>query len=246
MRLLYDKAEKFKYLTHAISRLHDEVYLEVSRDSVRFWVMSPDKTAMAFVRLPSHAFSEFEVESEVTMAISSEELDRIARRAIRGDALLLESKGELLEAALLNRDKGIERRFSLSSSLREERFKDIRLKPEVEFVMSSEDFGLLLGDIKLVSDSVTFKAENEEVRVIARGEEKEYTWILRRGDPLLDLRVEGPAEASYSRSSLEIASRPASAAEEIRLAYATERPLRMSFAIAGEEVMVIYVAPLAE
>ncbi|MCX8166225.1 MAG: hypothetical protein N3D79_06565, partial [Acidilobaceae archaeon] len=42
MRLLHNKAMKLKYLTHALSRINDEVFMEVNKDGARFWLLSPD------------------------------------------------------------------------------------------------------------------------------------------------------------------------------------------------------------
>ncbi|MEN2999770.1 MAG: hypothetical protein ABDH61_04265 [Acidilobaceae archaeon] len=246
MRLFYDRAERFKHLTYALSRLNDEVFLEANKEGVRFWLMSPDKTSMAYIYLPYHAFSEFKVPVETVLSLSTDELDKVMRRAARNDQLLVEDRGETLDLVLVSKREGIERRFSLSASRREERFRDLRMKPTAEFTMNSEDFRTLLSDVKLVSDSITLRAEEGQVIAMARGEEKSYVWVLKEGDPLLSLSVREPAEASYSRSALEVALRPAAASREIRISYATEHPMKMSFAVQGEEIMVIYVAPLAE
>uniref|UniRef100_UPI002ADE45F0 hypothetical protein n=1 Tax=Thermoflexus sp. TaxID=1969742 RepID=UPI002ADE45F0 len=75
LRLFYDRAERFKHLTHALSRLNDEVFMEVNKDGARFWLMSPDKTSMAYIYLPYHSFSEFEVPVETAFSLSTDELD---------------------------------------------------------------------------------------------------------------------------------------------------------------------------
>ncbi|MCS7107323.1 MAG: hypothetical protein NZ902_04380 [Acidilobaceae archaeon] len=246
MRLFYDRAERFKHLTHALSRLNDEVFMEVNKDGARFWLMSPDKTSMAYIYLPYHSFSEFEVPVETAFSLSTDELDKVMRRAARNDQLLVEDREDALDFVLVSKREGIERRFSLPASRREERFRDLKIRPTVEFTMTSEDFKVLLSDVKLVSDSVTFRAEEGQVIATARGEEKSYEWVLKENDPLLSLSVREPAEASYSTSALEVAMRPILASQEIRISYATEHPMKMSFAVEGEEIMVIYIAPLAE
>lgn len=248
-RLVYSRASKFKYVTQALSKINDEGYLELLEDGVRLWLMSPDKTLMAVVAMPSHSLDEYNVVELARITIRVDELHRIARRAGRNDILTLEFDNETqsILVTLTDRKIGVSRTFTLPVvNLAGEELRELRLQPTAKFTMEARDFKIIVQDAKIIGDTITFEAEEDLVRVKVIGEDKEYTWELKPGDPLLELHVDEPATSSYSRSSLEIASKPAGAADTVRVEYSTNYPLQVSFNLPGGEKMVVYVAPVLE
>lgn len=248
-RVVYGRASKFKYVTQALAKINDEGYMEVLEDGLRLWLMSPDKTSMAYVFMPSHSLDEYTVEEPVRVTFRVDEFHRIIRRAGRNDILTLEFDRETqsISTTLTDKKIGVSRTFALPIiNLSGEEFRELRIQPTVKFTMESKNFKTIVQDAKVVGDTVTFEAEKELVIVKVVGEDKEYVWELRPGDPLLELQVDEPATASYSRSALDVASKPASAADTVRVEYATNYPIQISFNLPGGEKMVIYVAPVLE
>lgn len=249
-RVVYGKASSFKYITHALSKVNDEGYMELLEDELRLWLMSPDKTLMAVVTLASHTLDEYTVDEPGTrMTIRVDELHRIARRAGRNDILTLEfdPEAQSILATLTDRRIGVSRTFTLPPvSIGGEEFRELRLQPTARFTMESSDFKVLVRDVKVVGDTVTFEAGEDVVIVKVLEEDKEYVWELRPGDPLLELSVDEPSTSSYSRSSLEVAVDPASIADTVKLEFSTNYPLQLSFNLPGGEKMVVYIAPVLE
>ncbi len=249
-RVVYGGASKFKYVTQALSKINDEGYMEFLEDGLRMWLMSPDKTSMAVVFMPSHSLDEYTVEElGVRLTIRVDELHRIARRAGRNDVLIFEFDRETQSILVTLADKkiGVSRTFTLPViNMAGEEFRELRLQPTVRFTMESSDLKLLISDAKIVGDTITLEAEEDVVKVKVQGEDKEYTWELRVGDPLLELHVDERATSSYSRSSLEVAAKPATIADAVRVEFSTNYPLQLSFNLPGGEKMIMYIAPLLE
>ncbi|MEM1928142.1 MAG: DNA polymerase sliding clamp [Acidilobaceae archaeon] len=248
--LAYSKASKFKYVTLALSKISDECNLSVTEDGVTFWMMSPDKTIMAVVSIPPLSLDAFEVDEPVRLVVRTEDLHRVAKRAGRNDVLELElPEGEtgFVSSRLVDKKTGMQRSFEipvLSTSGAE--YREPRISTTARFTMNSKDFKLLSQDVKVVGDTLAVRAVSGEVRVTARGENKLYEWVLKPGDPLIDLDVEEPSESLYSRSSIDIAVKPAGAAETVRFEFATNYPARLTFNLPGGEKMMILVAPIVE
>lgn len=249
-RLAYPKASKFKYITLALSKISDECNLEVNDDGVRLWMMSPDKTLMAVVSIPPLALEDFEVTNPAGLLIRTEDLHRVAKRASRNDSLRLELADEgagAVTAILVDKKSGMTRSFDipiLSTSAME--YKEPKLSMTARFTMSSKDFKLLSQDVKVVSDTLVVRAVSGEVKITARGEGKTYEWVMKPGDPLVDLEVDEPSESYYSRSSMDIAVKPTGAAETVKFEFATNYPARLTFNLPGGEKMMILIAPVIE
>lgn len=248
-RLAYSKASKFKYVTHALSKISDECNLVVSEDGLTLWMMSPDKTLMAVVSIPSLSLEAFEMTSPVKLLTKTEDLHRVAKRAGRNDILELElaEDASFIKSMLVDKKTGMRRSFEIPIiSTSGADYREPKLNMTARFSMNSKDFKLFSQDVKVVGDTLTVKAVPGEVKVVARGEGKSYEWTLKPGDPLIDLDVEEPAESLYSRSSIDIAVKPAGAAETVKFEFATNYPARVTFNLPGGEKMTIFIAPIVE
>ena len=249
MRFSYGMATKFKYIAQALAKINDEATMAVSSEGVTVWLMSPDKVSLAILRMPALSLEEIDVEGEVKYLFRTDELNKIVKRATRNDVIVFESDPETggIRVSLADKKTGVVRTFPLTSS--EEMAEEMR-EPSFEattrFTMTASDFKMIVQDAKVVGDVITFKSEEDTLTVRVEGEEKEYEWIMKPGDPLLDLQVDEPSESSYSRQVLDAASKPTGAAEDVRVYYATQYPMKIEYTFPNGEKMYVYIAPTLE
>ncbi len=249
LRLVYPAASKFKYITQTLAKINDEGIIGFTLDSMIAWIMSPDKTSLAVLNAPSMSFDEFTVEEEARFRIRTDELNKIVKRATRNDDLIIEHDPENQELVITLRDRktGVTRSFSLPiletgpAELREPRFEST-----ARFIMIADDFKQIIQDAKVVGDYITFEAEEDKLVARTEAEEKSYEWIMKVGDPLIDLTVDEPTKSSYTRSALEAATKPTGAAENVKVEYATDYPMKIEFAFPNMEKLVLYIAPSLE
>ncbi len=245
-RLVYGAPTKFKYITQTIAKINDEGLIEVSADAVRAWIMSPDKTSLAVLDMPSMSFEEFSVDEEARYYIRTDEFNKIVKRATRNDEIILQFNVEeqALEVELRDKKSGFSRKFLVPVTPgAQQEIRELKIETTARFSMLSEDFKALIQDVKIVGDILELEATPEAVTARAQGEDKEYEWIMRPGDAILDLEVDEEAKSSYTRQALEVATKPVGAAETVRISFATNYPMKIEFTFPNGEKMDLYIAP---
>ncbi|MEB2836280.1 MAG: DNA polymerase sliding clamp [Desulfurococcales archaeon] len=247
-RLAYDAATKFKYITQTLAKISDEATLVVGADEMLIWQMSPDKTTLAVLKAPSISFGEFSVEEESRFIVRTDELNKVVRRATRNDTIIFERDPNepALAVTLKDRKTGLTRRFTVPIlDLEPPEIREPTFEGTTRFSLDASVFKVIIQDVKVVSDAVTFESKEEGVLLVkASEEEKEYVWEMKPNAPLLDIDVAEPSTASYGRSPLEAATKPTGAADIVRAEYATDYPLKLEFTFPNGERMYIYIAPL--
>lgn len=248
-KLVYSASTKFKYIAQTMAKINDEGIVEIGLAGVKAWIMSPDKTSLSILEIPSISFDEYSVEEEMRLLIRTDELHRIVRRATRNDDIVFQYSAEEQAIIVELRDKktGFSRRFLLPIvSMQPPEMKEIRLEPTVRMAMMSDDLKALIQDVKVVSDILVLEAREGEVVARASEAERSYEWVMRPGEVLLDLEVDEPATSSYSRQALEVATKPVGAADTVKVSFATDYPIKLEFTFPNGERMDLYVAPSLE
>jgi len=245
-RLVYTASTKLKYITQTLAKINDEGTFEFSLHGVRAWIMSPDKTSLAVLEMPSLSFDEFSVEEEMRVVLRTDELNKIVRRATRNDDIILKYNVEeqALEVELSDRKLGFSRSFLVPiTSMGAEEFRSLKLEPTARFSILIDDFKTLIQDVKVVGDFAEFEASGDTVTVRSRAEEKEYEWVLRLGEALLSVEVDEESRSTYSRQVLEIATKPVGASESVKVSFSSDYPMKIEFAFPNGERLELYIAP---
>ena len=167
MLLKLDHPKLFSEIISIISELVLEVRMKINKECMSIIAIDPANVAMTSFKLPSTAFSKFEIETEEVLGVNLENLKAVLRR-VRGGSVLILSKQEN-ELKLQIQDK-IKREFSLALIEIESEEKEL---PNLEFVskveMDSKDFSEAIEDCTVVADSCSFITENEKFIIQARG-----------------------------------------------------------------------------
>jgi len=248
-RLVYTASSKFKYIAQTLAKINDEGIFEIGLAGVKAWIMSPDKTSLSILEMPSISFDEYTVEEEMRLLLRTDELHKIVRRATRNDDIIFQYSAEEQAVVIELRDKktGFTRRFLLPIiSTEPPEMREIRLEPTVRMAMMSDDLKALIQDVKVVADILVLDAKEGEVAARASEAERSYEWVMRPGEVLLDLEVDEPATSSYSRQALEVATKPVGAADTVKISFASDYPIKIEYTFPNGERMDLYIAPSLE
>ena len=246
VRVAHPAPSKFKYITQTLAKINDEGDIFFSLEGFVAYLMSPDKTSLAVLRAPITAFDEYSVDEEVVLRLRTDELNKIVKRATRNDTLIFEFEAgtDTLKVILEDRKTGMTRTFYLPVIVLEAKeIKEPKMEGKAKFILEADDFKSMIQDAKIVGDVLELKATENEVIASATGEEKEYEWIMKDGDPLLSLSVVEESVSSYTINSMQALTKPTGAAESVTVEFESNYPLKATFTFPNTEKLVIYVAP---
>ena len=132
MKLTLAESKYLKDSITIISDLVNEATFKITPDAIEMVAMDPANVAMVVFKLLSSAFTEYEVDSKVEIAINLNNLKQILRRAKPADMVVLQMENNRLKVQL----KGTSTRtFSLPIIDIDEKEQKI---PELKFPLSIE------------------------------------------------------------------------------------------------------------
>jgi len=249
-KAVYSNASKMKYVAQAIAKIIDEAPFYATPDALEVKVLSPDKTMLTIVKIPSIAFDEYNVDGEEFFVVSSMDFNRIIRRCTRNDVMEMELDKERSVLKIVFRDKktGIERTFLLETRPRPpEQIPEINIELGVTVKMASDDYRELLGDLKTVGETAVFMVQEGKLVVRTGEQQKEYEGVFSEGNPLIYLSSTAPrVQAKYSIDQLQATLKPISAAKQVTLYFDSDKPLKIEYEIAGGGTIVYWLTPRAE
>ena len=248
-RAVYPAATKFKYIVQTIAKIMDEIPFTATQEGLEVKALTPDKTTMIVLRLPVTAFEEYELqEDKKSFIVSSDELNRVAKRGTRNDLveLRLNEEQRRLEVNFIDKKTGVTRSFYVP--LREGIVEELA-EPQVELTvmvrMDADDFKEIINDAKIVSDEVEFIAYEDRLEAVTSEAQKSYHGVFREGDPLLSISVSGnaPVKSKYSIDLLKASTKATSAAETATIEYGESLPMRITFDLPGGGILVYWISP---
>jgi len=246
-RAVYPSASKFKYIAQTLAKIVDEIPFYAEPDVLEARVLSPDKTTMTILKIPSIAFEEYLCDKEEFFVVSADEFNRIARRGSRNDVVILELDREkrVLKFMLKDKKTGVERTFYLSLKERvEEKIPEINIQLGVSIRMLSDDYKNIIRDLKLIGEEAIFIYSENKFEVRGTTQQKEYHGVFEQDNPLILLTsTVDKAVARYGVKLLEATLKAATASKNMLLEFDTDKPLKVEFELPGGGTLTYWIAP---
>ncbi|MEM1825442.1 MAG: DNA polymerase sliding clamp [Desulfurococcaceae archaeon] len=246
----YPSASKFKYVVQALAKVTDESPFYAKIDGLESRVLSPDKTTMIIVKIPSIAFEEYEVSEETGFIVPVADLNKIVRRATRNDSLILEYKpgDEVLKIVFRNKKTSVERVFYVNArGIGEEAIQEIKIELSVTARFVADDYKQLIRDLKTIGEEAVFHYKNGKLLVYSHAQHKEYVGEFSEGNPLAYLSsTVDEVKSIYSVSLLEATLKPLQSAKYVTLYFDTDKPAKVEFEIGEGGYIVYWIVPRLE
>ena len=240
MRLTLAEPKYLKESISIISELVNEAKLKVSRDGIELVAMDPANVAMVIFRLLPTAFTEYDVEKPVDMAISLANLRQILRRANPSDMLTLELDSNKLKIQLKSASTRV---FSLP--LIEIEDKDQKI-PELSFPVSAETdsslFNEAINDVEIVSESVSLIAEPGKLSLQAEGDLNTAAIEIRDSDST-KVSSKERTKAKYSIEYLKKMIEGSKLSDRVMIQFNKDYPLRITYSTVDKVMMAFILAP---
>ncbi len=249
-RAVYPSATKFKYIAQTLAKIVDEIPFYGEPEQLEVRVLSPDKTTMTILRIPSIAFEEYICDQEEFFVVGSDEFNRIARRGTRNDLVVLELDRERKVLKFMFKDKktGVERTFYLQLKERViEKLPEISLELGVSIRMLADDYKNIIRDLKIVGEEAIFIFEDNKLTIKSMTQQKEYIGVFEQDNPLLYISsTTDKAIARYSVGLLETTLKAAAASKNVLLEFDSNKPLKVEFELPTGGTLTYWIAPRSE
>ena len=247
----YPVGAVMKSVAQALKRVVDQVPLVIGLDQFSIEAFSPDKVALIVVSIPSSAFEEYNVSSEIRIVIDRDEFAKALKKATKRDKVVFEygEGSRELKVKVINVRTNLEREFIVPiSEVTFERVGEIDVQLEVTASIPASELVAVIKDADVVSEEITFiySSELNGIKVAAHGDIASYETVLKQFQPLTYLEsAVSTAMAKYSVEHLKALAKLLDLADECTIAFGSDKPLKISFNLTGGGQVTIWVAPRA-
>jgi len=245
LRFGFPEARDWRYLVESLATIVEEASFIADAEGLRLRALDPSRIAMVDLYMPREALESYEISEErVRLGVNFEDLVKVLKRAKAKDKVIFQVEGGRLKVTLAGT---ADRTFSLP--LIDVVGEELPL-PKVTFdvmaKMVSDTLRDALKDAETIgSDSAQFVGEERELKVVAKSDkgELEARFSLESGS-LLEYEVKQPSVSSYSLEKLEdIVGKAYRISDLVTLEFSTNKPLSLTFDIAGGGVLRYFLAP---
>jgi proliferating cell nuclear antigen len=228
-----------------IAELIDEGIFKISNEGIS--LVAADRALVAVVNfhMSSKAFDSFEAEKEESIGLNLANLLSVLRRTKMGEKLTLSLKDAKLEITIENAST---RRFTVPIlDLKEEeipKVEELEKKFTARVRLSPEVLRSGIEDAELVADSVVFSANPERFEVIAEGDVSSARLELPKGsEALFGIEAGEEAKARYAIDYLKRMVKASRIADEVRIHWGQDFPMRMEFRVGDKLSLKFVLAP---
>ena len=247
----------FKRLVEAVRDISASPVLRLAPDRLAFQGMDAAHVLMAAFELGEGFFDEVECAGEVAIAVRTAALSKVLHFCEEGDILTfaVEASGD---ACQLQFDSGpavaYERRAAFRLPLLRLEGEMLAVPPrsyEAVVSLPAVAFFALVRNLAQSSETVSFVARAKPrgfaLSYEGKGGSGEVAFAECGGgaQQAVQLSVDVPVERQFSLALIASVARAAALSERVTLSFGKETPLLLSFALGGDSVLQVYVAPKA-
>ena len=247
LKFEFPDARDWHYLIESLQTVIEEANFIADAEGLRLRALDASRIAMVDLYMPREVFELYEIgEERVRIGVNFDDLNKILKRAKAKDRILFQVEGGRLRVTLAGK---AERTFSLPLiDVVGEELPLPKVTFDVAAKMVSDTLRDALKDAEMIGDTARFVGEERELKIVAKSDkgELEAKFSLESGS-LLEYEVKQPSTSSYSLEYLEdIVGKAYRISDLVTLEFSTNKPLSLTFDIAGGGVLRYFLAPRTE
>jgi len=244
MKLTLAESRLLKEPIGIISELVSDVNLRIDKDKLELIAMDPANVVMVVFKLLSNAFVEYEVNKDIVLSVSLDNLNQVFRRIKPSDTLILELDEDKNKLKIKLRGNS-NRTFNLSLLHLEDRENKIpQLSFPIKIDTTSHGFEDAIEDASIVADSVAFIADKDKFSVKSEGNISDaHVEILK--DEETDISIDGydKITSKYSVEYLKKIVKGGKLADRVSLQFNKDYPLKVDYNLIDKLGLSFILAP---
>lgn len=244
MKLTLAEPKFLKEGISIISELVNEGKFRINENAMELIAMDPASVALVNFKLLSSAFSVFDVEKPVEMAINLANLRQILKRAKPTDAVTLEldEGGNKLVIEFKSKSK---RTFTLpiiDLDEKDQKVPDLNFDASVK--LNSDTFNELVEDAEIVAESLTFNVSSDKLLINAAGDLSDANTEYNNGD-LVEIAVDegSTVKSKYSIEYLKKIIKGGKLSSDVQLRLRSDYPLQCNYKVVDRMLLSFILAP---
>ena len=238
-------SDDLKAIISAISTLVEEATFVSNAEGITFRGMDPSHVALIDISWPNSAFEKYECDSDIKFGVRVDEFSKLIKRAEKQDSIEISISEENLLLVTIGKNKKYKMRL-IESTASDTPLPKIPYDAKIELTSSS--FDKILGDVQVVSDYLTIKANTTKAEFSGKGDSGEVVIDLEKGmEQLTEISVKQESIGTYSLEYLNpVVKAVGTKADSVTCEYSSAKPLRIEFKVANIGRIHFYLAPRVE
>ena len=238
-------SDDLKAIISAISTLVEEATFVSNAEGITFRGMDPSHVALIDISWPNSAFEKYECDSDIKFGVRVDEFSKLIKRADKQDSIEISISEENMLLVTIGKNKKYKMRLIESTA------SDTPLPKipyDAKIGLTSSSFDKILGDVQVVSDYLTIKANASKAEFSGKGDSGEVVIDLEKGmEQLSEISVKQESIGTYSLEYLNpVVKAVGTTAGTVTCEYSSAKPLRIEFKGANRGRIHCYLAPRVE
>ena len=238
------KLDNPKILADAIALISElvlEVNARVTSQGFEVTAIDPANVALVDFKIPSKAFSKFEIEKDEELGLNLEDFKQVLRRIPTNASLVLERENSNLRVKIEDKAK---RTFNLALiNIEKDEKKIPSLNFDSKIEIDSMNFSDIVNDAAIVADSCSLVANKDNFFIEAKGTLHSSKTEFNSDE--VKIETEKESRSKYSLDYLVKFAKASKFADKLKIFFSTEYPARFEFKSDQLELSFI-LAPRSE
>ncbi|BCS92030.1 DNA polymerase sliding clamp 2 [Metallosphaera sp. J1] len=243
-RAIYGSARDFYYIISSMSKITDELTLNLTEEGIGTKYLTDDKVMMGVVEISKDALEEYSIEKPVSVKLNLGDLKKILSKMKGRSTVEIVETADGIRISMRDEKTGTRSNLSIKAEKGEpQALKEPSVAHSVTIGIGGDILTILVDESMQVGEEVEIKTEDDRVSFEVEEAGKRYSAILRNGKPLTKLEIEKPGSSRYSLPVLEKVSSALSFSKEIEIGFGAGIPMKLTAPLEKGASIRFWVAP---
>lgn len=240
VRFEHSSAKQFMTVMEALGNIVDEARFKFGKDGLEIKALDPAQIALIHIKMPSEAFLEYSVESELEVGVNVNGLLKTVPKPKKGDKLVFQANEEFYEITIVG--ASVKRFKYRSIEVSAQEVGEISPEFKVSALVVAKAFKDAIKDLK-GAGTITFEAQDDQylyLKAVNMGAEAK---LSRIGGSILEMEVKEPSRSNYDEDYILKVLNLTGVTDAVNVKFASDVPLYLSFTLVEGGSVEYLLAP---
>lgn len=255
----FDQASFFKKIIDSLKGLVDDCAFMCDESGMKLRAIDVSHVSLIDINLPASFISEYRFNNEqpLKLAFNTDVISKVLKSASSDDILMMrvENEGSDIEIQIVSQSESKQAVFRMRPTDAESDSVEIPEDKQSAAILeiSSAQLNQLVRSLSEVSDSVTVRCENDQIKFSVQDQSLEATTIFTNGinesnaAEDVNVTINNPVKVSYALRYLKTFAAASALSSRVKLEFSQNFPLLIEYSLEEDGAYVrFYLAPKVE